>query len=291
MLKAMIRRGIALVALTAIPIAPSSAEPPAAFAPSGAWRISGDDGRCLLSRGFSDGTNAIAVQLEAWPTFGNLMLSVTDTNRLGTYVIGDTDLRFADGQPPVTHRMMESFDSTDGVHRVHQGTIDRKEVARIAEDGAVTLAPDGSRYVTLRIPKLAGAVAVLAQCENLLLASAGLSVDQIKAIRTMPLQRGIDYTRLPASIAQASKGDLEDVGFAAIVVSPAGRPTACNILHRAKSDVLNAELCEGMKAKFDPARDARGQPVIGIDFVLRRWERFMRNGSLPDPHPFRHDIP
>ncbi len=287
----MIRRAVGFVALAAFQAAPVSAEPPAAFAPSGAWRVSGDDGRCLLSRSFSDGTNAIAVQLEAWPSFINLMLSVTDTNRLGTYVIGDTDLRFADDKPPVTHRMMESFDSTDGLHRVHMGTIDRKEVARIADVGAVTLAPDGSHYISLQIPKLAGAVAVLAQCENLLLASAGLSVDQIKAMKTMPMQLGIDYTRLPASITQASKGDLEDVGFAGIVVSPAGRPTACNILHRAKSDVLNGELCEGMRAKFDPARNAQGQPVAGVVFVIRRWERFMRNGFMRDPQPLRHDLP
>ena len=253
--------------------APVFAQTPPVFAPSGPWAIKGDDGRCLLSRSFSDGADTLTVQFEGWPSLWNLEMSIADTHRGGRYVTGETDLRLADDKPPIAGRVFESFDSTDGVHRVHQGSVGRAEMPRIAAAGAVTFAPEAGHYVTIEMPKLGGAFAVLKQCEDALFASSGLPIEALAAMKTMPMQRDVDYTRQPVTMTRADAGDLEDVGFASITVSPAGAPTACNILHRAKSDVLNATLCEGMKHKFDPARDAAGRPVAGVVFVVERWQR------------------
>lgn len=268
---------IALAALTAMASSsPSLAQTPPVFAPSGPWTVKGDDGRCLLSRSFSNGTDTLTVQIEGWPSFWNLEMSIADTHRGGGYVTGNTDLRPADDKPPITHRMFESFDSSDGIHRVHQGDVGWAELPRIAAAGALTVAPDGGHYVTIQMSRMVGAVAVLQQCEDALLANSGLPVEALAAMKTMPMQKDVDYTDLPVTAAKAKTGDLEDVGFASITVSATGKPMACNILHRAKSDVLNTALCEGMKHKFDPARDAAGKPVPGVVFVVERWNRFLR---------------
>lgn len=227
------------------------------------------------------------MQIEAWPTFQNLEMSISDSHRTGKYVVDNSDLRFADSQPPIFNRSIESFDSTDGVHRVHHGSLGRPELARIAADGAVTLAPEAAHYITIQMPRLAGAAALLKQCEDALFATAGLPVGALAAMKTMPAELGIDYAKPPVTVTRAGNGDLEDVGFAGIIVSPAGIPTRCNILHRAKSDLLNAALCGGMKSKFDPARDASGHPVLGVAFVVKRWNRFIRS-RMPDAHSYRY---
>jgi hypothetical protein len=290
------RRGAAMVklarkwmqripALVGILATPLSAEPPALFAPTTPWAVNGDDGRCRLSRTFSDGARLIELTLEEMPLALNLRLSLRDTDRAGKYVLSDTDLRFDDSQPPVRKRMIESFDSIDGIHRVHAASIGRKELDRVSAAGALTLAPHGHDYVSLRMPNLAGALSVLNRCEDVVIGSAGLTPEQLRAIKTMawPIVHG--ESKPPAYITHADKGDLEDIALAGVTVSPAGLPTDCKMIHRAKSSTLDGDLCaHALAQKYDPALDAQGHPITGIYFAVRTWQRFMKALGMGDEY-------
>jgi hypothetical protein len=81
------------------------------------------------------------------------------------------------------------------------------------------------------------------------------------------------YRRGPEYFELSAKGDLEDVAIARYIVDANGRAANCGIIHVAKSDWLNREVCAGFPEKFRPATDSSGRKVRGLFFVRAAWRR------------------
>ena len=266
---------LAALAVTTAHAAPVSPNPAIALTPSGKWAVEGNDGRCILSRGFTAGTDSLILTIEPLPLSSTIELSLKTTARVGAYIRKPSTLSSEDGRSPVAPEM-ESFDSTDGVHRVHRFSIRRLDLDSASAHGAMTVASAETGELHLTLPQLPQALAALDRCVRTIVDNVGLAPADVAKIAQPPKPPMMLFRVADGYATAAEQGDLEDEAVSRYLIDAKGVATACGVIHAAQSQSLNNGACTfmGMKGfNFSPARDTDGKPVSGLFFERNRWHR------------------
>lgn len=267
---------MAAIAATAAHAVPVSPTPPAmALMPSGKWSVEGNDGRCILSHDFTAGTDGVTLAIEPLPLSSTIELSLKTTARLGTYVRKPSSLGFDDDQSAIAPDM-ESFDSTDSIHRVHRVSIRRVDLDRASARGTMTVTSAETGELHLALPQAPQALAALDRCVRAIIDNVGLAPADAARIVQPPKPPMMLFRVADGYARNAEQGDLEDEAISRYLIDAKGVATACGVIHAAQSQALNNGTCTfmGMKGfNFSPARDADGKPVSGLFFERGRWHR------------------
>jgi len=267
---------LAAIAATAAIAAPVGPNPPAiALTPSGKWTVEGNDGRCILSHGFTASAETVTLAIEPLPLSPTIELSLKTTSRVGAYVRKPSSLDFDDGQSPLAPDM-ESFDSTDGIHRVHRVSIRRVDLDRASTHGTMTVTSAETGELQLTLPQAPQALAALDRCVRTIIDNVGLAPSDAAKIAQPPKPPVMLFRVAEGYARNAEQGDLEDEAVSRYLIDAKGVATACGVIHAAQSQFLNNGTCTFMAMKgfnFSPARDAAGKPVNGLFFERNRFRR------------------
>lgn len=263
---------VGLLALTVLILAPSpmNASGPPPLLPAGKWAMSGENGRCILSRTFSEGSQPITLSIEPLPLDDRLDLIVKTRQRTGRVVGRWASIELGGA---VVKKRLFSFDSSDGIHRVHRLEVVRNDLNHAGQSGMVRLAGLDDTGKTFALPGLGPALEVLHQCEQAIIENVGLSKEEIQAIERHAKEPQVLTGYGPKYYELSANGDLEDVAISRYIVSSDGKAGNCGIIHAAKSDWLNQRACSGWPEKFRPATDRNGKKVRGLYFERIRWMR------------------
>lgn len=192
-------------------VGPANAAGPSPLLPSSKWEMSGKNGRCILSRNFDGGREPITLLIEPVPLDDAMDLTIKTRQRTGQVVgrwarigLGSDDLR----------RRLFSFDSSDGIHRVHRFDVGRSDLDRDGQSGPLRLVGLDDSDMIIALPGLSKALEVLRQCEQEIVENVGLSREEIQAIERQPEEPQILTRYGPEYHELSAKGDLEDVAIA-----------------------------------------------------------------------------
>ena len=112
---------------------------------------------------------------------------------------------------------------------------------------------------------------------------AALGVPQAVLDRTETSARPVDIDQWAAEIqknypAEALRSRYDGPVPVRLVIDPQGRPTHCHVLNQMTAKVLREAACSALLqyGRFEPARDAEGEPLPGllrtsIQYELKNW--------------------
>lgn len=254
-----------LASILLMPLAQSAGDRP--FAPIGKWTLAGEDGRCTLSRNFSNGGANVTLVFEPLPRTGKLDVNLHS---------GESGTAFARARGSIDggkSRDLEAFATAGDSHRIDRLNAERADFAAAAANDTFVLNLP-TRRMTFSIPKFANALAALDGCERALSENVGLSAAEVAAIAREAAFPQMLYRVYDGYQRDAAAADLEDEARARYIVASDGAVIECGLTHKAKDERLNRQSCGLLSGpKFTAARDAAGKPVKGIIFERSRWNR------------------
>lgn len=262
--------GFLAIATLLVGPGPINAAEPSPLLPSGKWVMSGDNGRCTLSRDYVDHGEPVTLSIESLALDENMDLTVRTRRRTSEVVGRWTKIGF--GSAIVKSRIF-SFDSADGTHRVHRFQVDRDDINRAAQGATIMLMGLDDADKNLAVPLLGRALGILNECEQAIIENVGLSKEEVRAIAQPPKEPQTLWRLDKSYFELSAKGDLEDVAISRYIIEADGRAGSCGLIHLAKSDWLNHRACQGFPEKFQPAVDKNGHKVRGLFFTGARWQR------------------
>lgn len=275
-----------LLALAAMIAGPALAEP-VVLKPDSPWNVDFAEDKCRLTRTFGDGANRhfLAFQ-QYWPA-KDAGLTVAGPAFEKFRSLQRTDVRFFEAQQPLR---TTPFTGTVGEYgrgviyssiRIAGGEPDAVNTPDEAVSGGIPqLDPaegdrvafvdlkQGGRAVRLETGPLGEAFKVLNQCTLDLLRDWGLDPEQHLTATSLP--RWINQAALTRKIVADYPSSAYSQGEQAImrmrvIVSEQGTVENCTILKATDTDRLESPACRVMQgARFEPARDAQGQPFRSL---------------------------
>lgn len=283
----MRRTILALATLSTALVAMPAQAAPVVLKPSSPWNVDFGEEKCRLTRVFggAEDQHLLAFQ-QYWPgkdsgltiagpAFARFR-SLQRTNvrffaaqeplrttpftgtveQFGTGVIFSS-IRIDDGEPAATN----TIDVPTG------GGIPQLDAAQGNQVQFIELA-QGGREVRLETGPLGDAFKVLNQCTLDLLRDWGLDPDQHLTASSLPrwINQGALTRKITANYPSAgfSQGE-QAIMRMRVIVSEQGMVESCTILKATATDRLESPACKVMQgARFEPARDASGQPFRSL---------------------------
>lgn len=282
------RKLIAAAAVLASTLAPAAqAEGPAAMQlePSSAWNASFDEGRCRLSRMFGSAGEQHALVFEQSAPGAKFHMAVAGPATAS--INSGLPLRLGFGPTgPETEQVIVRERNPDFASILFLKDIDLKpgaapdaakgtDVSLSAWSNAIDTAAaapfrsisftQGDKKLVFATGPLAAPLGVLNECTSHILSTWGLDPEAHRTAQRaaelrdqMKLARSVQE-RYPLRSLREGRGGV--VG-ATVLLDQSGAPTECKITDDSGDPSLNELVCEQlMKAQFDPALDAGGQPM------------------------------
>ncbi|MEO0056604.1 MAG: hypothetical protein RIT17_34 [Pseudomonadota bacterium] len=257
----------------------------AVLEPGSAWDASYAEGRCRLSRlfGAPGQQHALVFEQRAPGSSFNMTVAGPATSAINGGL--NLQLAFGPGGPAsdqviVTERnpefgsvlFLKDIDlkpaaATEAGAGANVGLSAPRDAIDVEAAGplrSIMLSQGGQRLVFNTGP-LAAPFGVLNDCTAHILTTWGIDPEAHRTAQRkarmreeMAVARAIQQ-QYPLRTAREGRGGV--VGLA-ILVDQSGKPTECKITNDSGDGNLNAVACEGlMQARFDPALDAKGQPI------------------------------
>ncbi|MFN9633588.1 MAG: TonB family protein [Erythrobacteraceae bacterium] len=277
---------LALATLPALVAAPAQAEP-VVVQPSSPWNDDFAEDKCRLSRLFGEGESQHMLAFQQyWPAeTAGLTVAGPAFERFRSPQ--RTDVRFFEGQEPLRTRpftgSVEQFGSGviySSIRITEAEPTDTNEVDEPRSGGIPQLnategdlvqfvaLKQGGREVRLETGPLGEAFKVLNQCTLDLLRDWGLDPDKHVTATSLPrwtnqaaLTRKIIANYPTGALAQGEQAIMR----MRVIVSAEGMVESCTILKATNTTRLESPACEVMQgARFEPARDASGQPFRSL---------------------------
>jgi TonB family protein len=277
---------LALAALsTALAAMPAQAEP-VVLKPSSPWNVDFGEDKCRLSRLFGEGENQhyLAFQ-QYWPA-RDAGLTVAGPAFERFRSLDRTQVRFYETQAPMRTTpftgKVEQFGTgvifsnlkidsgepeTNVIDKPGQGGLPQMDTALGNQVQFVEL-KQGGREVRLATGPMGEAFEVLNQCTLELLRDWGLDAERHLTMQSGPrwinqaaLTRKITANYPTGALAQGEQAIMR----MRVIVSAEGTVESCTILKATNTIRLESPACEVMQgARFEPARDASGQPFRSL---------------------------
>ncbi len=257
--------------------------------PSSPWNIHFAEENCRLSRVFGEGENkhllffeqtspsdsfSMTIAGPAFAKFGNPrrvelgMPSDQVLQRQPTPYLGDVEtmgraLIYTSINPAAFSQVHTSNDTTkDDEREAKRAAIDLEEAAKIER----IVTRSGKRVVSIETDELAPAFQALNACTRDLLQMWGLDPTKLADAEYTPA-RAIGLRQIVRRIQQAYPSAALRRGQQAffrmrMIVEIDGTVSECYLDKATKADSLDSPACqEFLRAKFEPALDADGQPI------------------------------
>lgn len=282
----MRRTILALAALPALITAPALAEP-VVLKPDSPWNVDFAEDKCRLTRTFGGGANRhfLAFQ-QYWPD-KSAGLTVAGPAFEKFRSLQRTDVRFFKAQKPLRTRPFKGTVGDYGSGVIYSSirltggepdavnTVDEPSIGGIPQLDPVEgdrvefiELTQGGREVRLETGPLGDAFKVLNQCTLDLLRDWGLDPEQHLTATSLP--RWINQAALTRKIVADYPSAAYSQGEQAImrmrlIVAADGSVESCTILKATDTERLESPACRVMQgARFEPARDAQGQPFRSL---------------------------
>lgn len=262
---------------------PACAEP-LSLEPSGHWNVHYGEDVCLLYREFGEGKNKHLLTVRqywpapqvgmtvAGPKFGKFrsrertaVRFLPDKPAFDTRPFAGTaegygpavifsSIDIASGEP-----IPDNSDEPDGPDAIGQLDLSGADEVRFVE------LRQGARIVRLETGPLTAAFKVMNDCTFSLIKDWGLDAERLRTAQSGP--RWINQASLTRKIAARYPGSALLAGEQGImrmrvIVDSQGNVEECVMQKATNTKTLESPACDIMRnAKFDPARDASGQPL------------------------------
>ncbi|WP_197273774.1 energy transducer TonB [Porphyrobacter sp. AAP60] len=280
------RRTILALAALAITATPAFGAEPVVVQPSSAWNLDYADDKCMLTRLFGDGdsTHFLAFQ-QYWPA-REAGVTVAGPSFSRFRSLARTEVRFFDG-----HQPFRTTPFTGSVGGFGTGVIfsnlrpgsGEPEANKLGETGQPGLPQldvnfgqqmqfvelqQGGRTVRLQTGAMDEAFKALNQCTLDLLGEWGL--DPERHLTAQSKARWLNEEALVRKILSSYPRDALAQGEQAImrmrvIVTAEGAVESCTLIKATNTIRLESSVCDVMqRARFEPARDANGQPFRSL---------------------------
>jgi hypothetical protein len=293
----MTRLPVSLAAMAAVLLAtPVAAQDtgPRVFTRSGSWSLDFGAESCQLARAFTNGSDQISLALERnradnqvrMILVGNAVNPFRTADEIGYRYLPAADQRSA--------RYIRS-ETSDGQGYFNFGTVfigpnpfaappsadfaapynRAAELDYAAGITAIEFTEGLTQPIRLETGSLRGAVTVLQECMDDLLANWGLDKAQHQTMTRRAMPAGPAFEWLPSGIV--GFGDFAAFGGAQnpfrVMVSAEGRPTSCTAHWVSLAARQNERICAGImeNGTFTPALDAAGAPMASywmVDYMF-----------------------
>jgi TonB family protein len=271
-----------LLALAALSAAIPAHAAPVVLTPSTQWNVDFADEKCRLIRTFGEGENRHLLTFhQYWPS-RDVGLTVAGEAFKRFASRARTDLRMFETQEPVRREPFTGTVEGFGNAVIYSNVqLDGSNEGTDPEDGSApppVLLMDtgfgkqvqflelrqGGKQVRLETGPMDAAFEVLNQCTLDLLRQWGLDPEQHRTAQSGPrwlnrdaLVRRIMATYPREALSQGEQGIMR----MRLIVAADGSVESCTMLKATNTVRLESPACEVMqRAKFEPARDAAGQP-------------------------------
>lgn len=261
----------AVVAALAIQSIPSG--PPPLFEPVDQWTVDYAENMCVVSRQFRSGERKV--------TLGFRPLVMSDNFRVALFVPdsgkdvtrGTTKLGF-DSLPPVEAPFVKGPIKIEATHLIGVDAT-RKKVGALGSAKTLQVTTD-TVNLRLKLGNIGGALKALDACEKDLLIDWGMDPKVLASIKTLAFHpRGLPSVFFTDDYPQeALRKNEQGASIVRFRIGKNGRTSECKVVQSSGSSALDAQTCNviRIRAKFEPARDAAGQPVETIGVQRINWE-------------------
>lgn len=252
----------------------AAAKPPLELAPAGEWKVHSGSMNCQLSRVFGHDAEAMLLRLDSFDVNGTFVATVGG-KPLSRYNRDRLALSFGPGgRSAITGLYKGSVGSyAPGVY-VGPITLLQSdgEQAAAADDRAaaqairwVELASKGMRPIRLLVGDMTEPLALMRACGEAHPAGFTRHLALPKPSKP-PVPLGnpghwltpADYP--PELVRQGAQGTV----IFRLTIDAKGLPTECRVFQETRPAGFGAAVCAAMmrRARFDPALDERGQPIV-----------------------------
>lgn len=276
-----------------------SVEPQAAapLAPSGKWLIDFAENMCSLQRPFGTGDAEVVFAVRTLPLIGQAELYFVNRARNikrpppprdpGAFRLntpGSADepgnnhngrLRFV--LSPSGDRTEAYFVATvkiDTRQRFVTFDLPREKVALLAASNGASFELDEEEAVTIDVTGIGKALQVLSTCEEDLVTSWGIDKAAREAVRTPaqaidPVNWITDKDYLPEAARAGIYGSTTMIWK----VGTDGRTSECRVVRSSRYQPLDQSACRAIlaRARYKPALDAQGKPIVSWSGRTIRW--------------------
>ena len=244
---------LVILALNMPSLASAAAPAPLILKPTSAWQVDYANERCRLARQFGEGKQTVFLIMDRFAPTDSLRLTISGP-LVKTFVEkGDADIQF--GLLAIKNRAKTEWVVVQPISE------DRQKAVRHLRVGKPLRKP-----VMLETGSMRGPLSALDTCIDNLLTSWGVDIEKHKTLgrAVTPLdspEKWIVSSDYPSNMLSAGQPAL--VNFR-LSIGPDGVPTACHIQATTRPKEFDNAVCKSVmrRARFSPALDATGQPLV-----------------------------
>jgi hypothetical protein len=262
---------VAMLALVPSPVLAQETGSAATMSPSSPWNVDYGEDRCFLLRKFGTGEDEIILRITRPWIDGRyeLVLAGAGVPRMEPQIEIPARLTLSGAETT-----LNGFTGELGSMPGHFIRLDvpPEFLAEPARDAVLSFSH--RRFTrSLATPRLAAALASLAQCHDRLFMRWGIDPTAYRALRQppQPIGRNMPWVRV------GDYPNVPSIGISRFIltVSPTGQVTDCRVALDSGSPELDQAGCAAFRrrAEFEPALDSTGQPVQSYSFQWVRWEQ------------------
>ena len=267
------RRASAVFAFLAAGAA-AAQQPPATAptpAPAGArWIVDESGDTCVMGRQVAAEPD-VTLAVRTYPGSGgyDLRFVRADWTPVAASAAEQLELRLT---PTVAYSRARSavLMSADGAQALRFGSLPSEFLAAFAQSSALTVRNGDAVVATYVLPQASAVAAVFADCEAGKLIDWGADPAGFEPGATRPRAIGSARDWYSGAVPEPTEGWFRVA--ARLTIGTDGQPTDCVILD-ASHDFFRTGACARLLelARYEPARDARRNPVRSVVIVASEW--------------------
>ncbi|MFD1612154.1 energy transducer TonB [Sphingomonas tabacisoli] len=255
----------------------AAASPITPLEPNGPWTVAYEQSMCVAARkygakgeasvGFRPGPLSdrmeISIDVDRWP--GHLLLQ------------GKAQIRTAPGDRQLDATYRSIWISKHSAHAIIISTTN-DVLTDLREGSVVTIEGKPSGTLSVRMTNLAKVRAALADCRNVLLRYWDVDLAGLAKVATLAKPIGdmgswITSDDYPKPAAQ--KGERGDT-IILWTIGKDGSASDCRVVRSSGTPALDAAACHAIQrsARYEPALDGKGNPVVSWESRRVRWRAF-----------------
>ncbi len=239
--------------------------------PSAKWVVDYAENMCTLGREFGPGAVTFGIRPSALGTGGGLAVAMIPGARPGrshetpaTFVLDDGSAIEVDAAV---------YWLPENKTRVVTASLNAENMAKIMS-GRPFGFPTGRReHIWFEPEGVVSALKALKTCEDDLLVSMGVSAEELAQVVQGPrgdVSRYFGSRVYPSNAIFAGKGGQT---FALVAIDAKGSVTDCRIISNSGHESFRKSTCDAvMRAKFEPAKNAAGDPVKSWYPIRVTWQ-------------------
>jgi TonB family protein len=252
---------------------------PEALPPHGPWQVAYEESMCLAARQFG-AKGEVTLAFRPGPLSDYMELSIDVPRWPGRLMFrGKADLQIARGD----QRFEASYEAMGDAGRAIRAivVVTRSEVLdRLTDDDVLTVAPQPNGRLAFRLTNLVKLKSALADCRRTLLRHWGIDVAAVEQVDVpaKPIDGDVQLITTSDYPAEAARKGVRGTSNIVWTIGESGGVSDCRTVGSSGSEELDRAACAAImrRARYEPARDAKGNAVKSWQSRRIRWRAFGR---------------